>query len=121
MTVKHEPRPSAERTSTRCPSTSAACFTMKSPRPRLSGRGTRTLHMTGRLRATRCRLQEDREMETIGFLDPVRSALVTSRDTRRTIRVKRADDALNSGIFSRMGASFSARSAGYLGVIFDVA
>ena len=60
-------------------------------------------------------------METIGFLDPVRSALVTSRDTRRTIRVKRADDALNSGIFSRMGASFSARSAGYLGVIFDVA
>jgi fluoroacetyl-CoA thioesterase len=27
-TVKHEPRPSAERTSTRCPSKSAACLTM---------------------------------------------------------------------------------------------
>jgi len=74
--------------------------------------GTRTPAMTGRLRATRCRLQEDREMEAIGFLDPVRSALAASRDTRRTIRMKRADDALNSGIFSRMGASFSARSAG---------
>src|SRR6266851_5303876 len=36
--VKHEPRPSAERTSTRCPSTSAACFTMKSPSPSPSAR-----------------------------------------------------------------------------------
>src|SRR5712671_3149099 len=35
-TVKHEPRPSAERTSTRWPSKFAACFTMKSPRPRPS-------------------------------------------------------------------------------------
>ena len=31
--VKQEPRPWAERTSTRCPSKSAACLTMKSPSP----------------------------------------------------------------------------------------
>src|SRR5207248_2789699 len=36
--VKHEPWFSVERTSTRCPSRSAACLTMKSPRPRPSSR-----------------------------------------------------------------------------------